>query len=60
MFLIARLRALDLRAEMERRESLYAAHLTAPERLSWQLAQFNRVWKDVRQHVPFYRRLADR
>ena len=61
MFLIARLRALDLRAEMERRESLYAAHLTARERLSWQLAQFNRVWKDVtRQHVPFYRRLVDR
>ena len=60
MFLIARLRALDLRAEMER-ESLYAAHLTARERLSWQLAQFNRVWKDVtRQHVPFYRRLVDR
>ena len=58
MFLSAKLRAWSLRDEIQKRQSLYRAQLNCTERLTWQLARFNECWREIRVHVPYYRRLA--
>ena len=56
MTLAGRIRAHLYRAEIENRERFYQAEHSKEQIAVWQLKQFNSLWVDIQQYVPYYRK----